>query len=118
MSTVFNNTSGLDVKESDFSTLREQPDGIKKEAIYNAKMGVVWAFVAIVPFMVLLWVCCFFLVNVKLGRKSALDDGVNQDIVCKEPYLWNLLRGRPIFEEGEKTSKTTVDEDSAAGRLC
>ena len=72
MSTVFNNTSGLDSKHSDFSRLGELPEGARQQAVYDAKvseqwfnsfprmallteeqMGVVWAFVAIVPFMVL-----------------------------------------------------------------
>ncbi|PWI73841.1 hypothetical protein PCL_09117 [Purpureocillium lilacinum] len=115
MSTVFNNTSGLDSKHSDFSRLGELPEGARQQAVYDAKvseqwfnsfprmallteeqMGVVWAFVAIVPFMVLSWFCCFFLGNVMLGKKSAVDDDGDgsQDIVFEEPYLWSLLKGR------------------------
>ncbi|POR32304.1 Major facilitator superfamily transporter [Tolypocladium paradoxum] len=125
MSTVFNNTSGLDAKHSDFSSLQDQPDAMREQAIYDAKMGVVWAFVAIVPFMVISWFCCFFLGNVILGGKSAVDEEGNQDFVINEPYLWSLLRGRHVLEEAEKgirlesshrreRFKTTSDEDSPA----
>lgn len=38
MSTVFNNASGLDTKHSDFSTLQDQPDGVREQAIYDAKV--------------------------------------------------------------------------------
>lgn len=38
MSTVFNNTSGLDSKTSDFSTLQDLPDGVREVAIDGAKV--------------------------------------------------------------------------------
>ncbi|KND94151.1 hypothetical protein TOPH_00885 [Tolypocladium ophioglossoides CBS 100239] len=124
MSTVFNNASGLDAKHSDFSRLQDQPDGSREQAINDAKMGVVWTFVAIVPFMVVSWFCCFFLGNVILGGKSAVDEDGNQDIVIKEPYLWSLLRGMRMLEEEKgirlesshcrEGFKTTSNEDSHA----
>lgn len=49
MSTVFNNTSGLD-SHSDFSSVHSSSGGAANEqAVHQAKMGVVWAFVAITP---------------------------------------------------------------------
>lgn len=49
MSTVFNNTSGIDSNNSDFSQIHSQPEDLRDQAIHDAKMGVVWAFVAITP---------------------------------------------------------------------
>lgn len=60
MSTVFNNTSGLDSSHKDFSQIRNQPDETRDQAIYNAKMGIVWAFVAIVPFVIIVCFCFFY----------------------------------------------------------
>ncbi|XP_044716474.1 major facilitator superfamily domain-containing protein [Hirsutella rhossiliensis] len=90
MSTIFNNVSELDAKDGDFSRLRDQPAGVGEQAIYKAKMGVVWAFVSITPLMVLSWILCFFLGNVKLA-----DGGGNgQDAVYAKPYLWCLWQDR------------------------
>lgn len=49
MSTVFNNTSGLDANDGDFSKIQSQPAGVRDKAVHDAKMGVVWAFVAVTP---------------------------------------------------------------------
>lgn len=38
MSTVFNNTSGLDYKHSDFSKLAQLPESEQEQAIHNAKV--------------------------------------------------------------------------------
>lgn len=38
MSTVFNNTSGLDSNESDFSKIQSLPEDIRDQAIHNAKV--------------------------------------------------------------------------------
>lgn len=38
MSTVFNNTSGLNSNSSDFSKLRDLPDGEREAAIHNVKV--------------------------------------------------------------------------------
>ncbi|KAK3186099.1 hypothetical protein K4F52_005089 [Lecanicillium sp. MT-2017a] len=104
MSAVFNNTSGLLVKEFDFSKLR----GDSAEMIAardSVKMGVVWAYVAIVPFLVFSLIGSCFLGNVILGKENG-PDGVAENIVIREPYLWYLVRG------GKSTSQ---NGDEAGG---
>ncbi|KJK74256.1 hypothetical protein H634G_10402 [Metarhizium anisopliae BRIP 53293] len=118
MSTVFNNTSGLDYKHSDFSKIQEPGDLGAAQAVYDAKMGVVWAYVAIVPFMVVSFICCFFLGNVKLGNQSAVDDDeANTNIVFTEPYLWTLIRGRTAqAEEVAIRLESSHSRDDPKGR--
>lgn len=83
MSAVFNNSSGLNVKYGDYS----------EDAISNVKNGVVWAYVSIVPFMALSCIACLFMGNVILGTENS-NNGVKEDLVIREPYLWYLLRGK------------------------
>ncbi|KAG8405494.1 hypothetical protein J3458_022146 [Metarhizium acridum] len=51
MSTVFNNTLGLDDKHGDFSRSKNRAT-LEMSSVHDAKMGVVWAYVAIVPLMI------------------------------------------------------------------
>lgn len=55
MSTVFNNTSGIDSSSGDFTKVQSSSSSseLKGQAIHDAKMGVVWAFIAITPFVAL-----------------------------------------------------------------
>jgi hypothetical protein len=68
MSTVFNNTSGIDSSSSDFTEVQSSSSSsseLKGQAIHDAKMGVVWAFVAITPFVAL--------VSLHLSRSSTVS---------------------------------------------
>lgn len=95
MATIFNNTSGLD-SDADFSNIRHQPPEMQVESKRLAKMGVVWAFVAITPLLLLAWVAACFLGNVKLGKGIGPDEEGTQNIVIKEPYLFFFLKGGRI----------------------
>jgi hypothetical protein len=53
MSAVFNNTSGLDSHSDSFSSVHSTSGDAKEQAIHQAKMGVVWAFVAVTPLVAL-----------------------------------------------------------------
>ncbi|KAK5998022.1 MFS-type transporter ucsD [Cladobotryum mycophilum] len=103
MSTVFNNTSGLNSYHGDFSKIRDLPSDAQTKAIHDAKMGVVWAFVAIVPFVVLAWILTLFLGNVHLDNKDAAetDDEGNQYTVTNEIFLLSFFK---------KSRSTTVKE--------
>ncbi|KAF5714907.1 major facilitator family transporter [Fusarium globosum] len=93
MSTVFNNTSGLD-SHSDFSSAHSSTGGAADEqAVHQAKMGVVWAFVAITPLVALAFPITWFIGNVKLGQGPPGEDGPT-DIVVKGSYLLKLVRGQ------------------------
>ncbi|KAG5756845.1 hypothetical protein H9Q70_000599 [Fusarium xylarioides] len=93
MSTVFNNTSGLD-SHSDFSSVHSSSGGTENEqAVHQAKMGVVWAFVAITPLVALAFPITWFIGNVKLGQGPPGEDGPT-DIVVKGSYLLKLVRGQ------------------------
>ncbi|CAM1504150.1 Fc.00g017410.m01.CDS01 [Cosmosporella sp. VM-42] len=101
MSTVFNNTSGIDSNNSDFSQIQSQPEGVREQAIHDAKMGVVWAFVAITPLVTMAVVCACFLGNVKLGQGPPGPDGPT-DIIIQGIYLLSLFRGGKGPDEEEK----------------
>lgn len=53
MSAVFNNTSGLDSHSDSFNSVQSTSGEAKEQAIHQAKMGVVWAFVAVTPIVTL-----------------------------------------------------------------
>lgn len=87
-------------------------------------MGVVWAFVAVVPFAVLAWLCSLFLGNIKLGKGSGPDEDGSQNIVVEEVYLWTLLQGRRVIQEKEEEkarqeseSKRTVEMSTLEGAV-
>ncbi|KAM5355610.1 hypothetical protein ACJ41O_002256 [Fusarium nematophilum] len=96
MSSVFNNISGLDSSHGDFTDVQSQSDELKGQAIHDAKMGVVWAFVAITPFVALAFPFSACLGNVKLGQGPPGPDGPT-DIVVSGCYLLKLLRGQEKF---------------------
>ena len=100
MSTVFNNTSGLDSDATDFSEIQNQPDSLRDAAIENAKMGCVWAFVSITPLLVLSFFCSMLLGNIKLGQGSTdEDDDGSNNIIFEGIYLLGLLRGKNMLDE-------------------
>ncbi|KAJ4169389.1 hypothetical protein NW754_016420 [Fusarium falciforme] len=80
MSTVFNNTSGIDSSSSDFTEVQSSSSSseLKGQAIHDAKMGVVWAFVAITPFVALAFPFAACLGNVKLGQGPPQLGGPNR----------------------------------------
>ncbi|KAL6358430.1 hypothetical protein LRP88_08615 [Fusarium phalaenopsidis] len=98
MSTVFNNTSGIDSSSSDFTEVQSSSSSseLKGQAIHDAKMGVVWAFVAITPFVALAFPFAACLGNVKLGQGPPSSEGPT-DIVVQGSYLLKLLRGQEKF---------------------
>ncbi|KAF7537544.1 hypothetical protein G7Z17_g12829 [Cylindrodendrum hubeiense] len=102
MSTVFNNTSGLDSNESDFSQIQSQPEDIREKSIHNAKMGVVWAFVSITPFVAMAVVCASCLGNVKFDQGPMGEDGNPTDVVIKGSYLLSLVRGEKKRDEEDE----------------
>jgi hypothetical protein len=53
MSTVFNNTPGLDSHGGEFNHVQSKSGEANEQAIHQAKMGVVWAFVAVTPLVAL-----------------------------------------------------------------
>ncbi|KAL2675062.1 hypothetical protein Neosp_011242 [[Neocosmospora] mangrovei] len=98
MSTVFNNTSGIDSSSSDFTEVQSSSSSseLKGQAIHDAKMGVVWAFVAITPFVALAFPFAACLGNVKLGQGPPSSEGPT-DIIVQGSYLLKLLRGQEKF---------------------
>ncbi|KAJ4004434.1 hypothetical protein NW766_011740 [Fusarium irregulare] len=90
MSTVFNNTSGLDSHSGGFDHVQSKSGETNEQAIHQAKMGVVWAFVAVTPLAFPLSWC---IGNVKLGQGPPGEDGPT-DIVVQGSYLLKLLRGQ------------------------
>ncbi|KAF5663118.1 multidrug transporter [Fusarium heterosporum] len=91
MSTVFNNTSGLSSHSDDFSSVHSMTGETKEQALHQAKMGVVWAFVAVTPLVALSFPISCCIGNVKLGQGPPGEDGPT-DIVVKGSYFLKLLR--------------------------
>ncbi|CAF3553300.1 hypothetical protein SNK04_000990 [Fusarium graminearum] len=89
MSAVFNNTSGLGSSAGEFSHVKSKG----AEANEQAKMGVVWAFVAVTPIVALAFPLSWCIGNVKLGQGPSGEDGPT-DIIVKGSYLLKLLRGQ------------------------
>lgn len=110
MSTVFNNTSQFE-SGTDFSAIRDLPPAMQAEYKQSAKMGIVWSFVAITPFLVLTWFCTFFLGNVKLGRGYGPDDDGTQNTIVEEVYLLTLIRG----SRSQAQNNYVMEEELASG---
>ncbi|OHE90834.1 major facilitator superfamily transporter [Colletotrichum orchidophilum] len=95
MTTVFNNASGIseDSPLRDFEALGSLPTTTQQQVTHNAKMGVVWAFVAICPFMVLCTISASFLGNVYIGK---VEEGENerQNEIYEGVYLLSYFRRR------------------------
>jgi hypothetical protein len=115
MSSVFNNVSGLDSSEDSFA--QDLPAEAQERIVHQAKMGVMWAFVAVTPLMVSVrthsfhfcrvladqkqgWVCVLFLGNVRLSKKTTQEGEAPSDSdVMGGVYLWALVSGRRAVDE-------------------
>uniref|UniRef100_A0A8H7NDY3 Major facilitator superfamily (MFS) profile domain-containing protein n=2 Tax=Bionectria ochroleuca TaxID=29856 RepID=A0A8H7NDY3_BIOOC len=86
MSTVFNNVSNLET-DGDFSAIRNMDPIAQQAAKHSAKMGVVWAFVALAPLMVLAFLCSLLLGNVTVAGKSNPGADEDQHIVMEGIFL-------------------------------
>ncbi|GJC82518.1 efflux pump dotC [Colletotrichum liriopes] len=110
MTTVFNNASGIgnDSPLRDFTTLKNLPAAVQQQVTHEAKMGVVWAFVAICPFMVLCTVIASFLGNVSISKT---DNGENErdNVIYEGVYLLSWFRKRGAAEN------TTTREHQSDG---
>ncbi|GKT49949.1 efflux pump fus6 [Colletotrichum spaethianum] len=99
MTTVFNNVSGIsnDSPLRDVSALKNLPAVLQQQVTHEAKMGVVWAFVAICPFMVLCTIVASFLGNVYINKA---DDGENErdNMIYEGVYLLSWFRKRGATE--------------------
>ncbi|KAI5462224.1 major facilitator superfamily domain-containing protein [Mariannaea sp. PMI_226] len=102
MSTVFNNTSGLDTKSNDFSKIQSEPAATRDKAIHDAKMGVVWAFVAVTPLVAMAFVFATCLGNIKFEQGAIGEDGKPTDLVIRGSYLLSLTRGGTKSQDEEE----------------
>ncbi|KAK1977358.1 major facilitator superfamily transporter [Colletotrichum cereale] len=93
MTTVFNNASGIgnDSPLRDFATLNTLPAAVQQRVTHEAKMGVVWAFVAICPFMVLCTVVASFLGNVYIGKDDG-GEGERSNAIYEGVYILSWFR--------------------------
>lgn len=93
MSAVFNNTSGLSSHETELNSLDTRDGGPQDDIVQNAKMGVVWAFVALTPFTILSIVCACLIGNVKLGQGTGDQEDGGDNVVIRGVYLMTLFKG-------------------------
>ncbi|KAJ9132255.1 MFS general substrate transporter [Pleurostoma richardsiae] len=95
MATVFNNTSGISNNSPlrDFDTLKTLPKDMLDYYVHKAKMGIVWSFVAITPFMALCIIAVMFLGNVNITKQKANEGReTSRDRAERDIYLLRLLR--------------------------
>ncbi|KEZ45551.1 hypothetical protein SAPIO_CDS1886 [Scedosporium apiospermum] len=102
MSTVFNNTSHLSRNSPyrDFSALPQLPADILRQVREDAKMGIVWAFVAITPILFMCMITALALGNVNITKDDihSGDDAYKANLT-EESYLYTIL--------GRRSQKTT-----------
>ncbi|KAI3555350.1 major facilitator superfamily transporter [Colletotrichum abscissum] len=93
MTTVFNNASGIgeDSPLRDFEALSRLPAATQQQITHDAKMGVVWAFVAICPFMVLCTISASLLGNVYISKVEEGKDE-RQNEIYEGVYLLSYFR--------------------------
>ncbi|KAM5377518.1 hypothetical protein ACJZ2D_004887 [Fusarium nematophilum] len=109
MTTVLNNVAGVgDMGDStgyDFSMLTHMGEQELEEMKDRAKKGIVFAYIAIFPFMVLCIVASAFLGNVYINSNE--QDGDEQsNTIYQGVYLWAWLRGKKIDENSHKVTIT------------
>ncbi|KAK2057604.1 major facilitator superfamily transporter [Colletotrichum caudatum] len=114
MTTVFNNASGIgnDSPLRDFGTLRSLPEAVQQRVTHEAKMGVVWAFVAITPFMVLCTVLASLLGNVYIGKA---DDGEGErtNAIYEGAYMLSWFRRGGAAEKNMTTREHQPDGEAS-----
>ena len=88
MSTVFNNKSGAQQQ--------------------NAKDGIMWAFIAIIPFMWFTLLITLCLGNVWIGK-----DGSHE--VVNSSYIWSLLTGKKLVRERKTRGEQAKDSTNGGG---
>ncbi|KAJ2893602.1 hypothetical protein MKZ38_008425 [Zalerion maritima] len=113
MTTVFNNKSGAGAYNElqDFGALEDLPDEVKDEATNQIATAIVWAFVSILPFMVICAIAAFLLGNVNITdglRERKEDPGVD---VTHGPYILQPFRRKPIRTPTTDVIEGTRGED-------
>lgn len=104
MDTVFNNKAGIPSSSAKGSTsgsstylqsISDLPQEEQDKIRHETKMGVVWAFVAIIPFMWLCVLAASCLGNVRITRRSKVDEKGRTDFsenVTESSFLGALVR--------------------------
>ncbi|KAM0079966.1 hypothetical protein ACKRZS_007887 [Fusarium odoratissimum] len=109
MTTVFNNAVNLGnnttMSANDFVTLQNLPPEAIAEIKEAAKEGIVWALIAIFPFMILCIVAAAFMGSVYLTT-GAEDEDDNANQIYEGVYLWALLRKEKIDRNSDKVKVT------------
>ncbi|KAI0181965.1 MFS general substrate transporter [Hypoxylon sp. FL1284] len=106
MSTVFNNTSGISYNSAFQSEQTNNvPDEVKERGIEAVKNGIVWAFVALTPFMVMSVVAASCLGNVTITKGSNTNTSTHD--VIHGSYLLSLFRNKG---ESERNRNPQVEE--------
>jgi hypothetical protein len=139
MSTVFNNVAGVDPSsdlKTDFGSVLKLPEEQRAAVIERIKMGIIWAYVTLVPFMVLVrfsshppYLSAYALIpqfqcvlaasllgTVILPKGKGSEEDRSNNIVIHEPYPWALLRGTSRSKTWERVEASEMDELTAPSR--
>ncbi|KAH7154801.1 tetracycline efflux protein [Fusarium sp. MPI-SDFR-AT-0072] len=109
MTTVFNNVinfgTNTTASGNDFMALQNLPPEVIAGIKESAKEGIVWAFIAIFPFMILCIVAAAFMGSMYLTT-GAEDEDENENQIYEGMYLWALLCKEKIDRNSEKVKVT------------
>ncbi|KAM0426497.1 hypothetical protein ACHAPT_008188 [Fusarium lateritium] len=109
MTTVLNNVAGVgDIGDSagyDFTEFSHMSEQEMEDLRQRAKKGIVLAFVAIFPFMVLCVVASAFIGNVYISTNSSNEDE-QTNIIYQGVFFWSWVRGKQIDESSHLVTTT------------
>ncbi|KAM6511675.1 hypothetical protein FALCPG4_016676 [Fusarium falciforme] len=99
MTTVLNNVAGVgDLGDSagyDFTEFSDMGEQEMEDLRERAKKGIVLAFVAIFPFMVLCVIASAFLGNVYISTDASNEDE-QSNVIYQGVFFWSWVRGKKI----------------------
>ena len=132
MDTVFNNKAGIPASSaksspsasfgsgsgsSQISSISLLPPEAQVRARHGAKMGTVWAFISILPFMWLCVLAASWLGNVRITRKKKVDKEGGTDFsenVTEQSFLGAFF-GRRFGRRSKKAGAMREEENGIKG---
>ncbi|KAI8711838.1 MFS domain-containing protein [Fusarium sp. LHS14.1] len=109
MTTVLNNVAGVgdlgDLAGYDFTESSDMSEQEMEDLRQRAKKGIVLAFVAIFPFMVLCVIASAFLGNVYIST-NASDEDEQSNVIYQGVFFWSWVRRKKIDESSHLATTT------------
>ncbi|KIH91481.1 tetracycline efflux protein [Sporothrix brasiliensis 5110] len=126
MAAVFNNTSGIASSSPlrTVKTLNELPPDALANVVHRAKMGIVWAYVAITPFMITCVITALFLGNVQIAKdaakrgkaaKAKISSDIVFDMAAKDNNRHRKRRASSASLDGVPLTRNIVEQLAEIG---